>query len=203
MPKNIVICCDECGFANSNVIKFFSTIVVDGRRQVAFYHPGVDAEKISGVVWPFANLWTGLTRPNLGCGVMSDITECYKFLMNNYEEGDQLFVFGFGRGACTARGLTSMLQRFGLVAIGNDRVIDYICRWFQRPNRFPLDKEASFKRTFSWHCRTHFIGLWDTVGYFDRSRSKGRKIAMPVYRLVSKADAPTPDFCGLPNRLRQ
>jgi uncharacterized protein (DUF2235 family) len=45
MPKNIVICCDGTGneFSdrNSNVVKLYGTLIIDGKRQVGYYHPGV------------------------------------------------------------------------------------------------------------------------------------------------------------------
>ena len=45
MPKNIVICChgtgNEFGDSNSNVVKLYSTLIIDGKQQVGYYHPGV------------------------------------------------------------------------------------------------------------------------------------------------------------------
>jgi len=76
--------------------------------------------------------------------------------------GDRVFVFGFSRGAYTARALCGMLHIVGLLTQGNEALIPYAIRMIKRKGLdFELAKE--FKATFSRPCKSHFVGVWDTV----------------------------------------
>jgi len=83
-----------------------------------------------------------------------------------------LFIFGFSRGAYTARALCGLLQMFGLLSRGNEGLIPYAMRLFKRndglmarlrgrPSKFRT--AAGFKTTFCRECKPHFAGVWDTV----------------------------------------
>jgi hypothetical protein len=159
MPKNIVICCDEWGFANSNVIKlYFATRIVD-EHQVSFYHPGISSASFS-VFHRITNAWKRLIRQFYGYGLMADLAECYRFLMSTYEQGDRVFVFGFSRGGATAQALVSMLGLFGLLPRGHEKFVPEICRQMQS---WPAEGQSLW-RDFTQECRVHFLGLWDAVG---------------------------------------
>src|SRR5438876_11860380 len=82
--------------------------------------------------------------------------------MRTYEPEDRIYVFGFSRGAYTARALCGMLHAVGLLTSGNEALIPYAIRMIKRR---PIDFAvlADFKKTFSRECKVHFIGVWDTV----------------------------------------
>lgn len=166
MGKNVVICLDE-GSNNSNIARLYSALQANGSQQVSFYHsPSV----LTGI----ARYWKSLMRLAFGFGLMSDIAECYRFLMNHYEQGDRLFLFGYGRGACAARGLARMLHIFGLLRRGQDNLVPLVCRMFRRLTVSKVQEAARFKRTFSLSCTPHFVGLWDTVGTLGGICDAGR-----------------------------
>jgi Uncharacterized alpha/beta hydrolase domain (DUF2235) len=72
--------------------------------QLVFYQAGV------GTSW-MQRLTGGLT----GKGVTSNIRDAYSFICNNYEEGDEVFLFGFSRGAFTARSISTLLRTIGIL----------------------------------------------------------------------------------------
>lgn len=170
MAKNIVICCD--GTANefkediSNVVKLHWILKRESKVQVAFYQPGVGTA--GEVDWiPF---WGRITKGfkwilglAFGYGVLSNLANCYRFLMDNYEPGDKVFVFGFSRGAYTARALCAFIHMFGIFDPGNYILVEYAIEIFKRKSTSKFKLAAGFKDTFGRECRPHFVGVWDTV----------------------------------------
>lgn len=178
MPKNIVICCD--GTSNqpssdlTNVAKLYLTVVNDRERQVTFYHPGLGTMEPPGALTWREKVWTRGLGLALGRGIQDDIREAYVFLADHFVSGDQVFLFGFSRGAYTARALAGLLTMYGLIEAGNAPLAPYAIRMMFAINEAEKrdDKETvnkvfdladRFRETFSRGCKTHFIGLWDTV----------------------------------------
>jgi uncharacterized protein (DUF2235 family) len=165
MSKNIVICCDGTGneFSqrNSNVIKLYKTLVSDA-GQVAYYHPGVGTMGARNALTIIGKWWTRLIGLAFGYGVSDNIADAYQFLMRTFDPGDQVYVFGFSRGAYTARVLCGMLHIVGLLAKGNEGLIPFAIRMI-KGNEIDFQVAADFKKTFSSECKPHFIGAWDTV----------------------------------------
>jgi uncharacterized protein (DUF2235 family) len=166
MPKNIVICCDgtgeEFGDRNSNVIKLYGTLPQD-QSQIAYYHPGLGTMGAPTALSKLAQWWTKMKGLAFGYGLASNIGDAYAYLMETYEEGDRVYLFGFSRGAYTVRALAAMLHMYGLLRPGNEGLVRYIARMFrsQSPQTFAL--AAKFIATFSRPCQVHFLGVWDTV----------------------------------------
>src|SRR5258706_15697382 len=122
MVKNIVICCD--GTSNqpsqdkTNVVKLYFTLVNDPIRQVTYYHPGLGTMEPPGA-FGFRRWWFRLLGLAFGYGLASDIRDAYIFLSDNFEPGDKVFLFGFSRGAYTARAIASLLHMFSLIERNN------------------------------------------------------------------------------------
>jgi uncharacterized protein (DUF2235 family) len=170
--KRIVICCDGTwntpdptahGVAEpTNVSKLAYAIVrgAGGVRQMLFYHPGIGT---SGS-W-LSRLYDGYT----GSGVSSTILEAYRFVIENYEPGDQLFLFGFSRGAFTVRSLSGLIRSCGILQPDAVYAIPKAFRLYRarRPATHPREREATlFRRTYGVEeiSPIEFIGVWDTVG---------------------------------------
>src|SRR5262249_14758015 len=96
-------------------------------------------------------------------GLASDVRDAYVFIMNHFEPGDRLFLFGFSRGAYTVRVVAALLHMYGLVPIGNEPLAPYAIRMLtvRTNDRFTL--AGQFKETFSRPCAPSFVGVWDTV----------------------------------------
>jgi len=172
MPKNIVICCDgtgnEFGNENSNIVKLYSTLVIN-ESQIGYYHPGVGTMGSPTARNNSEKQWDRLKGMAFGYGLSSNISDAYRYLMNTYADGDRVFIFGFSRGAYTARALAGVLHMYGLLCPGNEGLIPYVVRMFSARSREAggltptLTVAHNFKNTFSRACPLHFLGLWDTV----------------------------------------
>ena len=102
-----------------------------------------------------------------GVGLSRNVRECYRFLVENYEPGDELFFFGFSRGAFTARSPAGMVRNSGILRREHaNRLDDAFALYRSRDDaRAPRGTKATlFRRSFSHEPRIHFIGVWDTVG---------------------------------------
>lgn len=165
MPKNIVVCLDgtgnQFGQENSNVVKLYQ-VLERGPHQVAYYHPGVGTMGARNALTTAGKTWTRVLGLAFGYGLSENICDAYQFLMREYELHDRVYVFGFSRGAYTARVLCGMLYALGLLTRGNEAQIPYAIRLLkQDPVDFAV--AAQFKATFSRECKPHFLGVWDTV----------------------------------------
>lgn len=166
MPKNIVICCDgtgnQYGSANSNVVKLYWTLSAQD-KQVAYYHPGVGTMGSRNALSAFGKWWTQVRGLAFGYGFSDNIADVYSFLMGEFNPGDQIYIFGFSRGAYTARALCGLLHMFGLLTPGNESLIPYALRLYKSNDPCKFDIAAGFATTFSIPCKPYFLGLWDTV----------------------------------------
>ena len=113
-------------------------------------------------------------------GFMANVEDAYRYLMETYDDGDRIFLFGFSRGAYTARALAALLDIFGLLCRGNEGHIPYMLRLFNQDmadarktsqrsrdagkgSVKTVPTRSAFKETFSHRVTLHFVGLWDTV----------------------------------------
>src|SRR3954469_17074261 len=161
MPKNLVICCDgtnnQFGPENTNVVRVIQALVRDPARQRLYYDPGVGT-------LPEPGAWTALGKKvstmfglAFGAGIFWKVQEAYEFLMAEWTPGDSVFVFGFSRGAYTARPLAAVLHSLGLLPRGNQNLIPYVLRLFggmPRSRSGPAVDEYfklcdEFRRTFA------------------------------------------------------
>ncbi len=190
MPRNLIICFDgthnEFGSKNTNVVRLVQTLERNSSLQHVYYDPGVGTLPEPGVwTWlgkKISELW-GLA---FGSGLTWKVGEAYSFLMDYWEPGDQIFVFGFSRGAYSARILSGLLHSIGLLPHGNYNLIPYVLRLYEAGGKkndkyFRLNNE--FRKTFARRideadkCRrvpVHFLGLWDTVSSVGWAWERGR-----------------------------
>lgn len=173
MSKNVVLCLDgtsnEYGRENTNVVRLFELLDKDGPGgQTMFYDPGIGTFSASPVLNAVTRTVMKTLGMAFGLGLTANLKDAYRFLMETYEPGDRVFVFGFSRGAYTARVLAGLLRMCGLLPRGNDNLVDYAVRLYAgKKFDISLGDEASgvagFKHTFARPCPVHFLGLWDTV----------------------------------------
>jgi len=176
MARNIVLCCD--GTSNqfskdrTSVIKLFHTLEKDPAIQACYYHPVIGTRAPTGVGTKVGS-WLGRTAGlAFGYKLQDDIVDAYRFLMDHYEDGDRVFIFGFSRGAYTARVIAGMLHLYGLALAGNDPLIPYAVEMMWAISRLKTQKARDdyfelardFRVTMgSRDCPVHFLGVWDTV----------------------------------------
>jgi uncharacterized protein (DUF2235 family) len=176
MGRNIVLCCD--GTANefapdrTNVVKLCYSLIQDPARQIVYYHPGLGTMEPPGALTGFAKNATRLLGQAIGYGLEADVRDAYIFLVNNFRRADRVYLFGFSRGAYTARAVASVLKMYGLLPAGNEALVPYAIRMLTAIDKAKDDERGSyfqladdFKETFdpTALCKPHFVGLWDTV----------------------------------------
>src|ERR1043165_18221 len=170
MSKNIVICCDgtnnQFDGDHTNVIRTYK-VARCSATQTTFYDCGVGTMPEPWQTTKLGKRWSMLKGLAFGSGLMENIEDAYCFLMANYEAGDKVFLFGFSRGAFTARALAGMLHSVGLLRPGAENLIRYAQRYWLKD--FGPDSPGGklcgeFKETLGRQCPIHFIGVWDTVG---------------------------------------
>jgi uncharacterized protein (DUF2235 family) len=167
MPKNIIICCDGTGNEyckeKTNVSKLFDIVENRTEKQIAYYDPGVGTMGST-----FAITWVGkklswLFGLAFAYGLPQNIEDAYSFLMDNYEDDDNVYLFGFSRGAYTVRALAGMIMKCGLLHKEYKNLIPYATRLYRKRKKKDNKKAEEFKEAFSHTCIPYFIGVWDTV----------------------------------------
>ncbi len=161
---------------DTNVVKLFRAADKSAAaRQIAYYDPGVGSANEFPAVGPLERRWRGaaqLVSLALGRGVFDNIAEGYRFLVEHYRDGDRIAIFGFSRGAFTARAVGGMVNMYGLVHPAGLAILPSLVRSYFSPkgaaNRAGQVREdfaGDVVRHFSLG-RTplvHFVGVWDTV----------------------------------------
>ena len=170
MPKNIIISLDgtgnEFGDKNSNVVKLYQTLVRDPDRQIAYYHPGLGTAGEMDRPSPWGRLKLSVKKIlglAFGYGIFGNIAHAYEFLMENYRPGDKIYLFGFSRGAYTAKALAALIHEFGILDKGNNILVEYAVALFLKPNAKNFKVIEAFQKTFGQDVSLHFVGLWDAV----------------------------------------
>lgn len=176
MGKRLILCLDGTwgradGARHTNVVSIMRAIApvgADGKQQVIFYDKGV------GTGGRIDRLAGGLT----GSGLGANVRDAYIFLGNNYEKGDEIFVFGFSRGAFTARSLVGFISSCGLLGRHSlnrlpEAWASYRARRPRRPAGTSADawrkqqeerRRAIMAELGARDVRVACIGVWDTVG---------------------------------------
>lgn len=140
----------------SNVVKLSRAIkpkTSNGISQIVFYDTGVGTHN-------FLDKFVGGAT---GVGLSDNIIQGYRFLVNNYEEGDEIYLFGFSRGSFTVRSLGGLISKIGLLP----KIQEY---WFpegfqlyrSKANRIEQKKYRKLNR--SRDVKIKMIGVFDTVG---------------------------------------
>jgi uncharacterized protein (DUF2235 family) len=167
--------------ANSNVVKLYTTLKVAG-DQVAYYHPGVGTMGDPGIRWAIPRWWSKVKGLAFGAGFKDNVLDAYRYLMGVYNDGDQIYIFGFSRGSYTARALASLLHGYGLLCRGNEGHLLYAWRMMigqlkdnreelkkphgerdRKKNAHTIKRNDAYAQTFSRIVTIRFMGIWDTV----------------------------------------
>ena len=165
--KNIVICCDgtlakfDERAQNTNVVRLYERLV-DDARQTTYYDPGVGTHsRLRGKI---ERSWERIQEAAWGSGITRKVETAYRYLMDVYDPGDRVYLFGYSRGAHTVRLLAEMLDRCGLLTRGSQHLIPYATHIFRMDTGERSSQVArDFRRSMSRECQVHFVGVWDTV----------------------------------------
>jgi uncharacterized protein (DUF2235 family) len=157
MPKRIVYCADgtwQAPVNNTNVYRIYKALTVTA-EQVTYYDDGVGADGM------------GLDRilqGAFGQGLLQKIQDGYMKIAHVYEPGDEIFLFGFSRGAYTVRSLAGMIANCGLPtgAFSDNCVTQAFAAY-----RDPVNRASILSGLASYglaDATIQMVGVWDTVG---------------------------------------
>jgi len=155
---------------NTNVWRLKSLLAPrdgNGLEQLSYYSTGVGTafgERIRGGMF--------------GYGLNDEIIRAYEWLIDHYNIGDELFIFGFSRGAYTARSLSGLISKCGLLTAGAPLSVNQLYARYRRGSaaktirdllqqkegktEFSLEERWMVK--YSQAIDIEFLGVWDTVG---------------------------------------
>ena len=191
--KRIAIFCD--GTWNSsdaehptNVVQLAQAVrhtASDDRKQSVFYVLGVGTGRGSNKLARWLDRKLGGA---MGMGMVENIEDAYRSLAFDYEPGDEIYIFGFSRGAYTARSLAGLIRSCGIPPRANmNRVKEAMERYRSRdPDTKPDDPDsflfradfapftATSEEEWNWRLKARpgmcvklnitYLGVWDTVG---------------------------------------
>jgi uncharacterized protein (DUF2235 family) len=162
----------------TNVVKLalgLSPQDAEGHEQVVFYERGVGT----------GGLVDRLGGGAVGIGLSRNVQSPYAYLAQTYEPGDVLYLFGFSRGAYTARSLAGLINNCGILRPEHADRIDDAYKLYRdtAAATLPSGNEARlFRRTYAQEDRTkiRLLGVWDTVG------ALGVPVPAPVPKALRK-----------------
>lgn len=170
--RTIVICLDGTGDKfdadNSNIVHLVSCLKKSDRSQLTYYQSGIGTYDGGGL----SNGVNAALDMAIGSGLGVHIRDAYHFLMQNYSENDRICIFGFSRGAYTARCLAGMVHKVGLLPRHNTQQLPFAYEYYKDDTQIGWDMSAEFKRTFCVDVSVHFIGCFDSVasvGFIPRT----------------------------------
>ena len=167
--RNIVICCDGTGNEieehQSNVLKFYRTLTRDD-DQIVFYDPGVGTISEASPWAQFLSKLKGVAGLALGIGLDANVLDAYRFLIRNYRAGDRIWLFGYSRGAYTARVLGGLIYSVGVLKPEQENLCTYALVTYKRSKtELASIPTWRFRRVLGLRRpEIHFMGCWDTVG---------------------------------------
>lgn len=175
--KRLVICCDGtwqrlyAGTLTNVALtaRAVSSRDVHGNAQIVYYSAGVGAS-LSGL-----SLWQGMT----GADLDDNLLDAWLFINLNYEPGDELYLFGFSRGAYTVRSLAGLLRKIGILRRAHvDKASEGLDLYRARGIGADSPETERFRtaHAIAWprltapftappiDLRIRYLGVWDTVG---------------------------------------
>jgi uncharacterized protein (DUF2235 family) len=168
--KRVIVCCDgtwddiDNQSADTNVFRIaraiHATQHTGGVMQIVLYLRGVGTSGLR---------IERLIEGAIGLGVDDNIRSAYMFIAQNYVPGDEIFVFGFSRGAYTARSLAGLISACGILKRWKLGDLPDAWKYYRSelpPSRqhSPQDFLAKYNTDSHSDAKIKFLGVWDTVG---------------------------------------
>ncbi|KIK67876.1 hypothetical protein GYMLUDRAFT_155613 [Collybiopsis luxurians FD-317 M1] len=166
--RTLVLCFDGTGDQfdndNSNIVQLFSTLKKGDRdQQMVYYQAGIGTYVSPQIATPGMAKVSKTVDMAIGWYLDAHVMDGYEFLMQNYKTGDRICIFGFSRGAYTARSLAGMIYKVGILPACNHQQVPFAYKMYTRNDEVGYAQSAAFKRAFSIDATIEFVGVWDTV----------------------------------------
>ncbi|KAG9041003.1 hypothetical protein FS837_012856 [Tulasnella sp. UAMH 9824] len=149
----------------TNLLRLFGLLDKENiDKQALYYQPGVGTYLAEGTAWsPTIKDLKEKLDSIFAWYLDIHILDGYRFLMKHYRPGDHVCMFGFSRGAYTARCLAGMLNKVGLISPDNDQMVASAYEHYLDASPAGKDLANLFKVQLGRPCPVAFLGLWETV----------------------------------------
>lgn len=168
IPRNLILLLDgtsnEVNGNLTNVVKLYRCAERSDSQRV-FYHPGIGTAPLITDWSPAAQRAIATFGLATGWGLDANILDAYRYLIDTYHPGDRIFLFGFSRGAYTARAVAGLIHLLGLLEPDQRNLAEYALKAYKRSYREDsLDIAWQFRRVIGGRrVPIHFLGVWDSV----------------------------------------
>jgi len=166
-PRTLVLCFDgtagKYDAENTNVVRLFALLKKDDVEQLTFYQAGIGTWFKPGIVSPMFERSAKILDEAFAWYLSAHVIDGYRFLMDNHRASDKICIFGFSRGAYTARALAGFLYKVGLLPRGNQSQVSFAYKMYKRTDAEGLKLCAGFKQTYCRPVTVEFMGVWETV----------------------------------------
>ena len=164
---NIVICADGTwNRPEEDIGKDFPTNVLKLARAVKPSAGGVKQHVFYD--WGLGSYHNSVSAGATGRGIHKNILDGYRYIVQNYDPNDHLYLFGFSRGAYTVRALSGLINNCGILKRPDANLISKAWRIYKSPlvKNQPRGEASQLFRDNHCHSsrNVHFVGVWDTVG---------------------------------------
>ncbi|KAK5651914.1 hypothetical protein OQA88_11573 [Cercophora sp. LCS_1] len=124
--------------ADTNVVKLLNKLDRNSPTQFHYYQTGIGTYDVNAT--SVDQTWMERIKSSIGqtmdqgfgAGFDAHVLAGYRFLMRYYSSGDKIYMFGFSRGAFTAKFLARMIHTVGLLCKGNEEMVPFAYRLYQR-----------------------------------------------------------------------
>ncbi|KAF8332492.1 hypothetical protein F5887DRAFT_45647 [Amanita rubescens] len=163
----LILCFDGTGNKfgeNSNVVRFFRGLKKgDQKHQALYYQPGIGTYNKNSFITHTVSTISSKIDSAIARHLDDHVKDGYKFLIQNYGPGDKICLFGFSRGAHTARVVSGMIYKVGILPKENFQQVDFAFNTYMTTGYQGYKLSREFKLTFASHVDIDFVGVWDTV----------------------------------------
>jgi uncharacterized protein (DUF2235 family) len=198
MARQLVVCLDGTGnrFSDlpTNVLRLLRCLPDESDKLVSYYDQGVGTFGLKETLFEWQKVPSRICGLAFGWGISQVIESAYSFLARNYLPGDELYLFGFSRGAYAVRALAAMIHAVGLVEPHQLNLFEYawaILTGRDRKTGKPdFHLQNKFKATFGRVIPIRLLGLFDTVksiGWFYDPTSIAYSFNNPSVAIVRHA----------------
>lgn len=168
MVKRIVICADGTwNRPEKNLKKDFPTNVLKLARAISPVDSSDTAQQIF-YDWGVGSYYDPVVGGAMGKGLHKNIMDDYRYIVQNYSPGDELFLFGFSRGAYTVRSLCGLINNCGIIKRADACLIEQAFMHYKKPGKDYAPegiRSLEFRQAHAHPSREiKFVGVWDTVG---------------------------------------
>ena len=168
MGKRIVICADGTwNRPEKNLKEDFPTNVLRLARAIE----PIGSDQIPQQVfydWGVGSYYDSVVGGATGKGLHKNVMDDYRYIVQNYSQGDKIFLFGFSRGAYTIRSLCGLINNCGIIKRPDASLIQQAFNHYKRSgddHKPSGNKSIEFRKQHSHASRKiEFVGVWDTVG---------------------------------------